>query len=127
MNTNELIAARLKQAREKIGISQRVLAEWCGWTQSRIGNYESGSRSIGADDAAVLAAALKMTPCELMFGDKGEADQLLTDRHRRLIELFNQLPLAEQDNMLRVFELRLKELDEFVEIYVRGRIKDDPR
>lgn len=70
MNRIEDIAARIKRIREDRGLSQRALAELCGWaSQSRIGNYESGARSVSVDDAAVIAKALGITPAELLFGD----------------------------------------------------------
>ncbi|WP_315707427.1 helix-turn-helix domain-containing protein [Brenneria uluponensis] len=123
MNINEKIAARLKEARERKGISQKVLADWCGWAQSRIGNYETGSRSIGADDAMVLASVLDITPSELMFGDNGDPSQWMGDREQKMLELFRQLPEAEQNRMIDLFQLRLKELDEYVDKYLRGRYK----
>lgn len=122
MNTNEQIAARLKQAREQRGISQKTLAELCGWAQSRVGNYESASRTIGIDDAVALAKALKMSPSELIFG-ADSTQEWLTPQHRRLISLFDQLPESEQERMIDLFELRLKELDDYVEKYLRGRFK----
>lgn len=72
MNTNEEIAKRLKNLRERKGLSQKALAELCGWkSQSRIGNYELGTRSISADDAVVIAKALGISAAELLFGDAG--------------------------------------------------------
>ena len=45
---------------------------------------------------------------------------------RRLLELYNQLPNEEeQQNMLRIVSLRLKELDELYAKYMGRRIKGD--
>lgn len=126
MNTNEAIAARLKEAREKRGISQKTLAEMCGWVQSRIGNYESGARSIGADDALVLSKHLNLTPAELMFGEGSASSNWLTEKEKELIQLFKQLPESEQDRMIDLFHLRLREIDEYVEKYLKGRYKRAP-
>lgn len=122
MNINSSIAARLKQAREQKGLSQAKLAELCGWVQSRIGNYEAGRRSVGVDDAMTIAQALGINPAELIFGDD-HTESWLTPRHRKLIALFDQLPESEQDRMMDTFQLRLKEIDEYVEKYLRGRFK----
>lgn len=122
MNTNEQVASRLKQAREQKGLSQKALADMCGWVQSRIGNYESGSRNIGIDDAIKLAKALKIQPADLIFGEDA-TDSWLTPKHKRLITLFDQLPPDEQDKMIDLFQQRLSEIDNFVEEYLRGRIK----
>lgn len=122
MNINSSIAARLKQAREQKGLSQAKLAELCGWVQSRIGNYEAGRRSVGVDDAITIAQALSINPAELIFGDN-HAESWLTPRHRKLLALFDQLPESEQDRMMDTFQLRLKEIDDYVEKYLRGRFK----
>ncbi|EMF7561041.1 MULTISPECIES: helix-turn-helix domain-containing protein [Serratia] len=123
MNTNEKIAARLKLAREKRGISQKTLAEWCGWAQSRIGNYESGSRNIGIDDAITLSRVLGLRPAELVFGDEDSPENWMNENQKKMLDLFNQLPEAEQERMIDLFQLRLKELDDYVEKYLRGRYK----
>ncbi|HIF7394281.1 TPA: helix-turn-helix domain-containing protein [Klebsiella pneumoniae] len=116
------IASRLKETREKKGMSQAKLAELCGWVQSRIGNYEAGRRSIGVDDAITISKALGISPSELIFGEDN-AESWLTPKHRKLISLFDQLPESEQERMIDTFQLRLKEIDEYVEKYLRGRFK----
>lgn len=70
MKRNEDIPARIKRIREQKGLSQKALAELCGWaSQSRIGNYEAGTRSVSVDDAEVIAKALGVATPELLFGD----------------------------------------------------------
>ena len=70
MKKNESIASRIKRIRESKGLSQRALADLCGWaSQSRIGNYEAGTRSVSVDDAEVIAKALGISAPELLFGD----------------------------------------------------------
>lgn len=69
--TNEHLirGERLKALREKQGLSQAALAEKCGWaSQSRIGNYEVGTRRISADDAIILGQALGVGPEVILFG-----------------------------------------------------------
>lgn len=67
----EVIGERLKDIREKAGLSQGQLAKLCGWgSQSRIGNYELGNRKISAEDALVLASVLKVSPSLILFGDE---------------------------------------------------------
>ncbi|OLP14350.1 transcriptional regulator [Klebsiella michiganensis] len=122
MNINESIAIRLKRTREQKGMSQAKLAELCGWAQSRIGNYEAGRRNIGLDDAVTIAKALSISPAVLMFGDD-HVESWLTPKHRKLLALFDQLPESEQDRMIDTFQLRLKEIDDYVEKYLRGRFK----
>ncbi|AIV30045.1 regulator [Enterobacter cloacae] len=57
--------------------------------------------------------------------DVGEKDGLKPDE-QRLLELYRQLPDEnEQQNILRIMSLRLKELDELYEKYMSRRIKGD--
>ncbi|MEL5344804.1 MULTISPECIES: helix-turn-helix domain-containing protein [Serratia] len=121
---SEIIGERLKGLREKKNLSQAQLSKLCGWsTASRVGNYELGVRNVGVDDAVVLAKVLGTTPSELLFGDQGDPSNWLTDKQKKVIDLFNQLPEAEQERMIDLFQLRLKEIDDYVEKYLRGRYK----
>ncbi|MFZ4835904.1 LexA family protein [Rouxiella sp. Mn2063] len=75
MKTNESIADRIKRIREAKSLTQGALAKLCGWaSQSRIGNYESGTRSVSVDDASVIAKALGVNVTELLFGDQYVGD-----------------------------------------------------
>lgn len=56
-----------------------------------------------------------------MFGKQENANSWLSDNQQKLLELFNQLPASEQTRMLDLFEIRLKEIDEYVEQYLRSR------
>lgn len=121
---NEQIGERLKNIRVSKGISQSQLAEFCGWSgASRVANYEKGTRSIGADDAIALTRVLNVSPSFLLFGDKENTGASLPEKQQALLSLFRQLPDSEQDNIIGFVQLRLKELDEYVEKYIKGRFK----
>ncbi len=75
MNKKQEVGLRLKQFREAKGISQKTLAEKCGWGASRIGNYEAGVRSINLDDAEVIASVLNIKPYQILF-DASEIEAL---------------------------------------------------
>lgn len=123
---SEVIGERLKALREKKNISQAQLSKMCGWaTASRIGNYELGTRNIGVDDAVVLARILDTSPSYLLFGDEENRGQELPEKQRRMLQLFNQLPEAEQERMIDLFQVRLKEIDDYVEKYLKGRFKPE--
>lgn len=123
---SETIGERLKSLRESKNLSQAQLSKLCGWaTASRVGNYELGVRNIGVDDAVILARVLDTTPSFILFGDEQSNGQELPEKQRRVLRLFNQLPESEQERMVDLFEVRLKEIDEYVEKYLRGRFKPD--
>ncbi|WP_284961980.1 helix-turn-helix domain-containing protein [Citrobacter portucalensis] len=120
----EQIGERIKALRIQKGLSQGQVAKSCGWSgASRLANYESGARNVGADDAIALARILGTTPSALLFGERGDEDKWLSDKQRTMLDLFKQLPDAEQDRMIDLFQVRLKEIDEYVEKYLRGRFK----
>lgn len=83
------IAIRLKEAREKLGLSQQALAEHCGITARSQRNYESGER---LPDAAYLAEFLALG-ADLTYVLTGQrdplvpaldpAEQVLLDSYRR--------------------------------------------
>ena len=78
--------------------------------------------TIGKSSAIKLADALGVSLEWLLGQDVGEKDGLKPDE-QRLLELYRQLPEEEQQNMLRIFALRLKELDELYDKYMKGRIR----
>lgn len=120
----EQIGERIKRLRTGKGLSQAQVAKLCGWSgASRLANYESGTRNVGADDAIAIAKALGTTPSELLFGDSGDPSKWLSERQRKVLDLFNQLPDTDQDMMIDTFQLRLKEIDDYVQRYLRGRSK----
>lgn len=81
--------------------------------------------AIGKSSAIKLADALGVS-LEWVLGQDVDAKDGLRHDERRLLELYNQLPNEEeQQNMLRIVSLRLKELDELYAKYMGRRIKGD--
>ncbi|MGF1740361.1 LexA family transcriptional regulator [Vibrio profundum] len=70
MDKKTEVGLRLKQIRIDKGVSQKDLAELCGWGPSRVSNYESGIRSINLDDAETLAHHLEVKPYQILFDAK---------------------------------------------------------
>ncbi len=130
MKMSNQIGMRIKRFREQLGLSQAALAERCGWSsQSRIGNYESGSRNVSADDAVILANALDVTPAELMFGPTDCAsapmhcptEAQLTPRQKVLLELFDELPDSEADLLLKNLEEKKQHYNQLLEELLHKR------
>lgn len=61
--------SKVRELREKIGISQGRLAEMIGTTQSQITRIETGSRKMTKKWAVLIAPVLGVDPAELMFDD----------------------------------------------------------
>ncbi|PPS61791.1 XRE family transcriptional regulator [Pseudomonas sp. BRM28] len=75
MNT---LGNRIKHLRKAKGMSQQALALACGWeSQSRIGNYEKGTRQPNLQDLEKLAGALGISLPDLVAGkDRSEINSL---------------------------------------------------
>lgn len=52
------IGKRIREARQRRGLSQEALAARCGWRQSRIGNYERDERQPRVEDIKKIAKEL---------------------------------------------------------------------
>lgn len=48
----------LSHERKSLGLTQKKLAELCGWNQSRIANYEAGVRKPGLSECRIIVEAL---------------------------------------------------------------------
>ncbi|NYY80128.1 transcriptional regulator [Raoultella planticola] len=86
----------------------------CGWAQSRIGNYESGIRRIDVNDAITLSKYLGMEPSELMFG-KDDSTPICHAVMKKITVHIQKVTKERTKKMLRAFNRRLKEINEFVE------------
>lgn len=68
------VGQNIKRLRMNAGIkSQAELANLCGWkSQSRVGNYEAGTRAVSAIDAEILAKVLGVSPAEILYGNSSD-------------------------------------------------------
>jgi transcriptional regulator with XRE-family HTH domain len=111
------IAGRIKLARKMAGLDTqaRLLALIPGWKASRLGNYEAGISSPGADDLRRIAEATGVSACWLMFGDgpiRPSARDTQAIRHQNLVHLLRDVEqsperLAETVKRLRISRKRL--------------------
>lgn len=60
---------RIKEIREKAGISQVSLYRVLKWSQGRLSNYEQGIRKVGLDEARSVVAALNSMGCNCTLDD----------------------------------------------------------
>ncbi|APZ06976.1 MULTISPECIES: helix-turn-helix domain-containing protein [Enterobacteriaceae] len=117
---NPTLVDRLSELNGR-GITKSDMARIAGVTpQSVNGWFKKGV--ISKKSALAVADAAGVSVPWLLGEDVGEKDGLKADE-QRLLELYRQLPEEERENMLRIFSLRLKELDELYEKYMKGRIR----
>ena len=89
MSTGKRIQEARKRLSEREGrkVTQAELGERCGWgegAQGRIGNYESGRRELGPQEARALAAALRVSPEWLLWGSGADGGLKPTSPARRV-------------------------------------------
>ncbi len=113
------IPGRIKLARKMADLPTQasLLERIPGWKPSRLGNYEAGISTPGADDMLLIAAATGVSACWLMFGQgpirPNERDQQAV-RHQNLVHAMAGI---EQDTerldrtvkRLRISRKRLRE------------------
>lgn len=64
----EQMGQRIREARERLGLTQEALAELIGRDQHTISHYETGSRALIVTELPALARALRV-PISYFFGD----------------------------------------------------------
>lgn len=120
--TNGLIS-RLAELNKK-GFSKTEMARVAGVSKQAVSSWFKTGR-ISKSSALAIADAAGVSIPWLLGEDVGEKDGLKPDE-QRLLELYRQLPEEEQQNMLRIVSLRLKELDELYAKYMGRRIRSEP-
>jgi transcriptional regulator with XRE-family HTH domain len=117
---NQILVERLSEINAR-GITKADMARIAGVTPQAVnGWFKKGV--ISKKSALAISDSVGVSVAWLLGEEVGEKAGLKPDE-QRLLELYRQLPEEEQQNMLRIFALRLKELDQLYEKYMRGRIK----
>lgn len=119
---NQVLIARLTEITER-GVTKADMARIAGITPQAVnGWFKKGV--ISKKSALAIADAVGVSVAWLLGEDVGEMSGIKPNE-QRMLELFRQLPEDEQENMLRIFSIRLKELDAMYEKYMKGRIKNN--
>ncbi|EJD6489853.1 TPA: helix-turn-helix domain-containing protein [Citrobacter koseri] len=119
---NKALIARLNEVYAR-GITKADMARIAGVSPQAVNSwFKKGV--ISKKSALAIADAVGVSIAWLLGEDVGEKDGMKPDE-QRLLELYRQLPEEEQQNMLRIVSLRLKELDELYAKYMGRRIKGD--
>ena len=109
-----LFAKRLKKARNARNISAKELAERLGINKSTIHRYETGElKGIKQPTIQAIAEYLNVDPDYLigasdsMYAVK-EAEADITDEEKMLLELFRRVPEENQQMVLNMIRVALK-------------------
>lgn len=121
---NNQLVARLEEITQR-GISKADMARIAGVTPQAVnGWFKKGVISKKSAIAIADAANVSVT---WLLGEEVSEDSGLKPNENKMLRLFRQLPEAEQERMIDTFELRLKEIDDYVERYLRSRSKADDK
>lgn len=114
------LITRLTELNAK-GFSKTEMAKISGVSKQAVTGWFKTGR-ISKESALALADAAGVS-VPWLLGEEVDENNGLKPDEQRLLELYRQLPEEEQQNMLRIFSLRLKELDGLYEKYMSRRIK----
>lgn len=119
---NLVLVDRLTEINNR-GVTKADMARIAGVTPQAVnGWFKKGV--ISKKSALAISDAMGVSVSWLLGEEVNEGSGLKPDE-QRLLELYRQLPEEEQQNMLRVVSLRLKELDELYAKYMGRRVKSD--
>lgn len=116
------LVSRLTELNNK-GLSKSDMARVANVSKQAVtGWFRTGTISKASALAVAEAGGVSVA---WLLGEDVDEGSGLKERERRMLDLFRQLPEAEQDRMIDLFQVRLKEIDEYVEKYLRGRFKQE--
>ena len=96
------LGERIREAREKQGITQDELLERMGYSdRSALSEWESGKRKLAAAQLPILAQALDQPITFFFYGEMRSQ----SDREVYLLELLRSVPPEKQDRLFEFIEL----------------------
>ena len=101
---------RIKELREKNGYTQEYMASLIGVQKSAFAKYENDRvENIKRSAIKIIADALHVSPCYLMFGDEEDDPARAMNMHKRdrYVELLLQLNEENQQKLLEYAQLLL--------------------
>lgn len=98
----EVLGKRIRQARERVGLSQEDFAHKIGRDQRAISEYENGKRRIVVTDLPVLAQILQVPVIYFFEGEESldDLDSLVLAEFNRLTNIDDKTTLIE---LIRLF------------------------
>lgn len=124
---------RLQQAIDEAGISQSELGRRVGVNSQSVSGWCNAGIIPRKEKLALLPQALGRPLYWFFMSEEEEhaieaataSKTVLNEKQSKLLQIFDQLPEAEQDRFITLAETRLEELDKFIKEYLQRR-KTDP-
>nr|DAF83074.1 MAG TPA: Repressor protein CI [Caudoviricetes sp.] len=96
--SDAIIAARLRELRDKTGASQDEVAEKCEISRVTLARYENGTRTPVLKNASKLAAYYGVDTDYLM--GKKDAENPISEEHEKLFRMYDRLSSNDQEAIL---------------------------
>lgn len=119
-STDSQLVSRLTELTDR-GISKADMARIAGVTPQAVNGWFK--KGVISKKSAMAVAEVAGVSVAWLLGETVDEGSGLKPKELQMLELFRQLPEAEQERMIDLFQLRLKEIDDYVEKYLRGRYK----
>ena len=99
MQTDKNLGIRIKEARNKAGLTQEVLAKMLGIAYPTLNKYEKGHRIPDAELLSRIAKELKCDPAWLLTGE-GERERFIAEKPLQVAE--ETAPYGGSDKVIRL-------------------------
>ncbi|ELY5882564.1 helix-turn-helix domain-containing protein [Cronobacter sakazakii] len=126
---NLSIGERIRARRTEMNYTQRTLAKALKISHVSVSQWERDDSEPTGKNLFALSKALRCSPTWILFGDDeceplspSEAKhQVLDERHKELIELFDALPASEQQAQLEELRTRVDNFNKLFEEMLLAR------
>ncbi|EPN1928987.1 helix-turn-helix domain-containing protein [Cronobacter dublinensis] len=126
---NLSIGERIRARRTEMNYTQRTLAKALKISHVSVSQWERDDSEPTGKNLFALSKALRCSPTWILFGDdereplppSEEKQQILNERHKELIDLFDALPASEQQAQLEELRARVDNFNKLFEEMLLAR------
>lgn len=126
---NLSIGERIRARRTEMNYTQRTLAKALKISHVSVSQWERDDSEPTGKNLFALSKALRCSPTWILFGDDEREPlspsevkhQVLDERHKELIELFDALPASEQQAQLEELRTRVDNFNKLFEEMLLAR------
>ncbi|EPH6761942.1 helix-turn-helix domain-containing protein [Cronobacter dublinensis] len=126
---NLSIGERIRARRTEMNYTQRTLAKALKISHVSVSQWERDDSEPTGKNLFALSKALRCSPTWILFGDdervplppSEEKHQVLDERHKELIDLFDALPASEQQAQLEELRARVDNFNKLFEEMLLAR------
>ena len=103
-----LVGQKIKEKRNKLGLTQEKLAEKCNLSVGYIAHIERGSKSLSLETAVKISHVLNVSIDYLLMDEIEEQDRVLNSLETEL----NSLDPKQKDKFIRFARVMINNIDE---------------